>query len=292
MPRFAPVRTWAEAEEAAARIAFPAVLKPVAGSGSKGIFLLPDERHLRPAFEELSRITQAGADRIFHRDPGQLIYEEFMEGTEHSVEGFVHQGEVIVAGVTDKRTTEPFRLELAHVHPSALPADTLSAIDALTGVVIETLGLDDCAFHLECMSGPSGVKLVEVAARAGGDFIASHLVGLSTGVSFSENVVRVATGLAPVLGDRPVLYAGVHKIMAQEAGTLVRIDGVDEALRVPGVQHAVIDRAVGVEIRLPPTHFSSSVVGALIASGDSAESAWDTLETAVGAVRVEIAAPG
>ncbi|MFD5059442.1 ATP-grasp domain-containing protein [Streptomyces sp. NPDC058394] len=290
IPRFARVRTWDDAEQAAGDIGFPAVLKPAAGSGSKGIFQLREETQLRPAFDELTRMTGADGDSIFRHDRGDLVYEELLRGSEHSVEGFVHRGEVTIAGITDKTTTEPFRLELAHLHPSTLPSAACTAVHTLTRAVVHALGFDHCAFHLECMYDPaSGARLIEVAARAGGDFIGSHLVGLATGVPFHENVIRIATGRAPVLPREQPLYAGMRKIMAPSAGKLLRIDGIGTALGVPGVQHAVLDRTPGTDIRLPPAHFSSSAVGALIATGDTAESVGRTLDTASDAVHVEIA---
>ncbi|MFI2372386.1 ATP-grasp domain-containing protein [Streptomyces sp. NPDC018833] len=290
IPRFARVRTWQDAVRSLDDIGLPAVLKPAAGSGSKGIFLLRDERELRPAFDELTRLTGTDGDSIFRHDRGDLVLEELLRGSEHSVEGFVHRGEVTVCGITDKTTTEPFRLELAHLHPSTLPGAARSAVHALTREAVLALGFDDCAFHLECMYDPgAGARLIEVAARAGGDFIGSHLVGLATGVPFHENVIRVATGRAPRLPDQPPLRAGLRKIMAPVAGKLVRVDGVDTALGVTGVQHVVLDRTPGTTIRLPPEHFSSSAVGAVIATGDTAVSVERALGAAVDAVRVEIA---
>ncbi|MFB7933639.1 ATP-grasp domain-containing protein [Streptomyces sp. NPDC056039] len=292
IPRFARVRTWRDAVRSLADIGLPAVLKPAAGSGSKGIFLLRDEQELRPAFDELTRLTGADGDGIFRHDRGDLILEELLRGSEHSVEGFVHRGEVTVCGITDKTTTEPFRLELAHLHPSALPGAARSAVHALTRETVLALGFDDCAFHLECMYDPgAGARLIEVAARAGGDFIGSHLVGLATGVPFHENVIRVATGQAPRLPDQPPLHAGLRKITAPAAGELVRIDGLDTALGVPGVQHLVLDRSPGTTIRLPPEHFSSSLLGAVIATGETGEAVRGTLEAAAKALRAEIAPP-
>ncbi|MEV6963187.1 ATP-grasp domain-containing protein [Streptomyces sp. NPDC051207] len=290
IPRFARVRTLSDAEQALRHAGLPAVLKPAAGSGSKGIFLLRTEEELAPAFAELARLTGADGDGIFRHDRGDLVLEELLGGTEHSVEGFVHRGEVTVSGITDKTTTEPFRLELAHLHPSVLPAPALAAVHALTREVVTALGFDDCAFHLECMYDPgSGARLVEVAARAGGDFIASHLVGLATGVPFHENVIRVATGRPPRLPDGLTRHAGLRKLMAPAAGKLVRVDGVDTARGVPGVQHIVLDRTPGTTIRLPPAHFSSSAVGAVIATGESAASVQGALAAATEAIRVEIA---
>jgi biotin carboxylase len=140
--------------------------------------------------------------------------------------------------------------------------------------------------------GTGTARLIEVAARAGGDFIGSHLVGLATGVPFHENVIRVATGRAPRLPDQPHLHAGLRKIMAPAAGKLVRVDGLDTALGVPGVQHVVLDRRPGTTVRLPPEHFSSSLLGAVIATGDTAEAVDSALGAAVDALRAEIAPEG
>jgi biotin carboxylase len=289
IPRFARVRTWQDAVRSLAVVGLPAVLKPVAGSGSKGIFLLRDEKELRPAFDELVRLTGVDGDSIFRHDRGDLVLEELLHGSEHSVEGFVHRGEVTICGITDKTTTESFRLELAHLYPSALHGAARTAVQALTHEAVLALGFDDCAFHLECMYDPgAGARLVEVAARAGGDFIGSHLVGLATGVSFHENVIRVATGRAPRLPAQPPLHAGLRKITAPRAGKLVRVDGLDAALGVAGVQHVVLDRAPGTTIQLPPAHFSSSLIGAVIATGDTADSVERSLRAAVDAIVVEI----
>jgi hypothetical protein len=61
---------------------------------------------------------------------------------------------------------------------------------------------------------------------------------------------------------------------------------VDTALGVAGVQHIVLDRAPGTTVRLPPEHFSSSALGAVIATGDSAASVERALLAATDAMRV------
>jgi len=284
IPRYAKVSDWESLVKAAAEIGYPAVLKPTAASGSKGIFVLRGEDDLEPAYGELIRYTRPEVDRVFTGNPNELIIEQFLKGTEHSVEGFVHNGEVLIAGVTDKQTTEPFRLELAHVFPSSLPEPALAAVHRLTRTVIEAIGLDNCAFHLECMVSGNSAKLVEVAARVGGDFITSHLVGMATGRSFAENAVRVATGQRPELTTENVLHAGVHKIMAERSGVFTVLDGLAQALAVPGVRHIVVERAAGAKVSLPPADYMSSTLGAVLATGDSAESVRNTLQTAVGAI--------
>ncbi|GAA3465254.1 ATP-grasp domain-containing protein [Saccharothrix longispora] len=289
IPRFARITTWDELAKAASDIGYPSVLKPTSASGSKGIFVVRSEDELRPAFDELMRYTRPEVDKVFGDNPNELIFEEFLVGTEHSVEGFVVGGEVVVAGITDKETTEPFRLELAHTFPSSLPPAVQDAARGLAATVVSAIGLDDCTFHLECMAAPDGtVKLVEVAARVGGDFITSHLVGLATGVPFAENVIRVATGSAPVLGTAGPLFSGVRKIMADKAGVVSSVDGVVDALAVPGVRHVAVERSAGASVALPPQDYMSGTLGAVIAVGDSADAVRATLARAVDAVTPRI----
>ncbi|MCP2261264.1 Biotin carboxylase [Streptoalloteichus tenebrarius] len=283
VPRFARVTDWSDLSRAVELVGFPAVLKPTSSSGSRGIFVIDGPAGLRPAFDRLMDLTATTETRH------ELIYEEFLHGTEHSVEGFVHCGQIHVVGVIDKRTTEPFRLELAHLHPSALPADRLDAVHRLTADVVSALGLDDCAFHLECMVAPDGgVRLVEIGARGGGDFIASHLVGLATGRSFVENAIRVATGRPPLDAAGPPLWACVRKILTDRVGTLTGYAGLDDACRVPGVRHLVIEQPVGAEITQPPVDFKSCILGAVITVGDSAEAAEGSAEQAAALVRADI----
>lgn len=289
IPRFARVSGQRDAKAAVAAIGVPGVLKPAAGSGSKGIFRIEHPGQVAGAYDQLVRLTRAGGDAIFRRDPGDLVYEELLVGTEHSVEGVVHRGRVHIAGITDKWTSEPYRLELAHRFPSTLDPAAVAAVRELTTAVLGILGFDDCAFHLECFHGPAGTKLVEVAARAGGDYIGSHLVGLATGRPFCQDVVGVALGRPPTPAAGPPLTSGMHKIVAPAVGELCGFGGLDRALAVPGVQHVVIDRRPGTTLRLPPEHFSSCLVGAVLATGDSAPAVWESLRSAVGAIDLDIA---
>lgn len=293
IPAFARVTTWAEAEKAAKSVGFPAVLKPTSASGSKGIWLLDSVDRLRESFDDLMRYTTPEADPVFRGNVNELIFEQRLVGTEHSVEGFVHRGNVYIAGVTDKVTTEPWRLEVGHTFPSELPAHLLGKVHELTATVVRTLGLDNCPIHLECMvdAETGTAKLVEVAARPGGDFITSHLVTLATGTSFHRNVVRVATGLAPLPADAQPLTAGVHKVMAEQAGVLESVDGFDVAAGRPGVQHVVQEAKTGASVTVPPVGYNP-VVGAVIATGGSPDVVRARLHGAAGSVHARIRAAG
>lgn len=280
-PRYQFVRTEGEALKAFHSMTGPLILKPVSGSGSKGIFRVQNEADLRRAHAALTALVDGARDPIFVSHDGDLILEEFMEGTEHSVEGVIHDGRMTILGVTDKSTNEPFRLEVGHVFPSRLSAAALKSVHELTLEVVQSFEMDDCTFHLECIVSEHGrARLVECAGRGAGDFILSHLIGLSTGQPGCVNALRVALGEVPVSVE-PYLYAGVRKVMATTEGNLSAVEGVGEALRVPGIEKIVLERAIGDLVELPPADFTKSVIGTVIATGGSAEELDRALEQAV-----------
>lgn len=288
-PRFARVTTWEETTKAAADLGYPLVLKPATGNGSKGIYQVHGEDELRPAFEQLAAYVQPDVDRVFTGHAGEIVIEQFLAGTEHSIEGWVQGGRVHIAGITDKTTTEPYRLEVGHAFPTSLPEAAVAAVHELTHAVVEGFGMDDCAFHLEAMVGPDGTaRMVECAARVGGDFITSHLVGLATGVSFCENTVRVATGRPPRAAEGTPLHSGLRKLLAPADGVIAGIEGVEDALRVPGVEHIAVERTVGAKVQLPPADYMTGTIGVIIATGDSAAAVQAALDAAEAAITIRI----
>ena len=110
-----------------------------------------------------------------------------MEGPEVSVESITVEGESHIITVTDKMVTEiPFFVETGHTEPSRLPADVQEDIRNVALKAIAALGVKNGPTHTEIKVTKSGAKLVEIAARLGGDFITSRLVPLSTGVDMID----------------------------------------------------------------------------------------------------------
>ena len=285
VPRFALVRTGDELASAVDSIGLPAVVKPIGASGSTGIFELHVPADLAPALAHLKRIARPEFDSVFRYFGAELIVEELVAGPEVSVEGFVCGGRVLVAGITDKWTTDPFHLEYQHVFPTRLPAEVRAAIDRMTGQVVLTLGLDNCAFHLETKITPDGFRFMEVGARAAGDYIASHLVPAASGIDFYGNVIRVATGQPLELTPKEQLYAGVRYVLAGRPGRLERLAGMEGAMEHPAFHHLFLEVPLGTEIKLPPDSFRLQRVAALIARDSDYQALTDLLDEAASSVR-------
>jgi biotin carboxylase len=285
LPRFARVTDLAELRGAIDTIGYPSVVKPTGASGSKGIFELRGEADLGPALARLHEIARPEYDAIFRQYPAEFIVEEFLDGEEVSVEGFVQDGRVEIAGITDKVTTSGFHLELRHVFPSELDEPSRRVVEEATRLVVRTLGIDHCSFHLEGKLSPRGFRFIEVAARPAGDYIGSHVVPLASGIDFFENVVRVAVGAPLRLEPTLPFVGGVRFLLADRPGRFERLDGVETLLERPGYEHVFVEVPVGSEVRLPPEHFTSQRVAAVIARHADRAALLDLLETAAASAR-------
>ncbi|HKR48897.1 MAG TPA: ATP-grasp domain-containing protein [Pseudonocardiaceae bacterium] len=293
IPRFYHVRSPADLAPAAEHVGFPAILKPTGASSSKGIFEVDDAGQLSVAFDRLMHFTRAGVDPIFQYYPQDLILEERLDGTEHSIEGIVVDGRVVSAGVTDKWTAAPFYLEYLQIHPSALPPAALDRACVIADEVVGALGLDCGAIHLEFRHLPDGaVKILEMNARTGGNFITSHLIPLSREYDFLGETLRVTTGAADPrpMPDPTGVVAGSIQVITKETGRFAGFADLGAALTVPGIEHFTYEIPPGTEVRQPPDEFITPILATFIGRAldqpnlirlleEAADACWPLVET-------------
>lgn len=278
--RHAAVTSRADLERALRDVGFPAVLKPASAAGSMGIFEIRSRREADLAFDRLTGWLRDAPAPWRGDGRAQLILDEFLEGPEFSVEGWVHDGQVTIAGITDKWTTDSFHLEYQHVHPSGCSGSDQRSLRDGTEQVVRSLGLDHCTFHLECKLTPKGFRLIEVAGRPAGDFIASHLVPLATAIDFHANCIRVACGQPPQVPNLDPLVAGARFLLADRVGRFAGLDGLAELLQLSAVEHVFMEVPVGTGLRLPPDDYDTQRVAAVIARGPDHAAVLETLNAA------------
>ena len=141
-----------------------------------------------------------------------LIIEEFIDGREVSVETISWEGKHYVLQITDKVTTgAPYFVELEHHQPTSLSTEIKKNIHSVVLKALTALNIKYGASHSELMITDSGdIKVVEIGARMGGDFIGSNLVKLSTGYDFLAGVIKVAMGTFEEPKITEENYSGVY----------------------------------------------------------------------------------
>lgn len=174
---------------------YPVIVKPTDRSGSRGVEKVGTSVELKAAIER-------ACNESFQK---KAVIEEFVEGREISVESISNKGKHYVLQITDKVTTEaPFFVELEHHQPSTLPDDIKQRVKEIVLNALNALHIQYGASHAELKINKDGdIRVIEIGARMGGDFIGSDLVKLSTGYDFLKGVVEVALGsfVEPVMTE-------------------------------------------------------------------------------------------
>lgn len=279
IPKFFKVANENEYKEAVKQFNVPFIVKPADSSGSRGIFEvidITDENLIKEAYKYC---------RPYSRE-GDIIVEEYMSGPEVSVETLSVDGVCYVIQITDKLTTgAPHYVEMGHSQPTSHSQNVVEKIVEVAKAANKAIGIKNGPSHTEIIVTSEGPKIVELGARLGGDNITTHLVPLSTGVNMVECCIKIA------LGEKPDIVPKWNKGSAiryfqQKAGVVKRIEGIDKAKQVSGVQQISIIHGVGENV----TEITNSGerMGFIISQDKNAEIAIKDCYEAMKLIRVEI----
>lgn len=204
---------------------FPVIVKPTDRSGSRGIYKVEDPN-------QLSSAIQAAMSEGFSP---QVLVEDFIDGHEVSVESISFKGCHHIIQITDKVTTgAPHFVELEHHQPSSLPIDIQAKIKEITLNALDALHIEYGASHTELKITNAGeIKVIEIGARGGGDFIASNLVELSTGYDFMKAIINVSLGIFEAPDVLHESFSGVY-FLSKESEWL--IDVLNNASKISEIQ--------------------------------------------------------
>lgn len=130
------------------------IVKPADNSGSRGVDLLKnnDAESLKNAFEYSKSFSRTG----------ESVVEEYIEGSEVSVETMSIDGECHVIQITDKITTGvPYFVEMGHSQPSMLSEKIKGEIAEVAKAANKALGISNGPSHTEIKVTKDGPKIEE-----------------------------------------------------------------------------------------------------------------------------------
>lgn len=216
-------------------LSYPCICKPTDNSASRGVVIVDDETQLSDAIRYSSQNGRSGT----------VIIEELLVGDEISVEAFAVKGVVHVLAITDKLTTgTPHFVEMGHNQPSRFSGETKAAIENAAAAAMTAVGIENGPAHVEMMVTARGPVLIELGARLGGDFITTDLVPLSTGIDMLGATIRLACGEDVDISPRKPMASAV-RYMNTAHGTIRRVEGIEEAMQLPGVIRAEMLKQIG-----------------------------------------------
>lgn len=265
---------------------FPAVIKPVALSASRGVIRVNNNFELQQAIDRVNNmlLEEKQIDKAV-RDV--LLLEEFIPGKEVAIEAMLHNGELSILAIFDKPDPldGPFFEETYYITPTSFSDGIQKEIKETVLASCLAYGLKEGPIHAECRINEKGVWILEVAARTIGG-LCGRLLNLGTGYSLEEIVLLHAIGKRVEI-KKIESAAGVLMIPIPAAGILKRVEGLLEAQRIPFIHELSIEVRDGYE--LVPLPEGNSYLGFIFAEAATVEETEKALRDAHACLNIVIA---
>ena len=269
-----------DAADALAEVGLPAVVKPVDGSGQRGVTEVRSAEELPAALERALAASRTGA----------AVLERFLEGDELTVNGFLLEGEYFPMSVTQRllHPPPPLGVCIAHRYPSGLSAEREHELFTLAHAASRAVGVETGPSYVQLRVDGDDTGVIEVGARLGGGKDA-ELAKLVTGFdAIRAETLRALGGLTP--GDlgpgEPVAPVGQVRFVVAPPGRIVRLNAAP-ALELDGVHEAGFYWREGMV--LPPMTSGAERLGYLLLTAGSDTELDDLTDRALHALHVEIA---
>ena len=254
----------------------PVVVKPSLAQGQRGLTRVDRAEDLAPALE---RAREESRD-------GEALVEELIEGDEVTVNAFLHGGFHAIA-VTDRERASAFGVATAHVFPARTgSAEAIGAASAACAA----LGIERGPVYVQIVLAPDGPRVMEVAARLGGGHDA-ELCLAATGIDLATLAVRAAIGERIDASElwRSRRQGAIVRFLVGPPGGLVAVDGIEEALELPGVLDVQSYRQPGEQ--LAALAVGADRVGFVLAEGSDRAAAEQAADRAAELIRFRTLVP-
>jgi biotin carboxylase len=271
-------------EELAKEISYPAVIKPLTLSGSRGVIRINDQSEFTRA---LWRLRQIILTYEVAEDPIPFLVETYIDGWEIALEGLLDDGQLHVLAMFDKPDplTGPYFEETIYVTPSRQPKEMHETAASCTANAAAALGLRDGPVHAELRLNEAGPWLIEIASRSIGGLCSQSLrFGLDS--SLEELIIRQAMGFEITSYQRESAASGVMMIPIPSRGILRGASGIEEAKGIPLIEEVEITARINYS--LVPLPEGDSYLGFIFARGDSPAEVESALRQAHSKLRFDI----
>lgn len=227
-------------EKEASDMVFPVIVKPRDNSGSRGVKLCNNLQELKEAIQEA--LNNSKKDTV--------LVEEFIEGREFSIEALHYDGKSEVIQFTEKKTTQfPYNVELGHKQPANILDAEKDEIRLMINRIAHCMSFENCASHTELKINERGIFIIETSPRLGGDYIASVLTPLSTGVNLEEQLLHIALDESVDIKTGRIEKASAVCFFSLPEGKVVAIDEkINEVSNWPHIHSFQLKLKVGDKV--------------------------------------------
>jgi biotin carboxylase len=239
MPFYHLVSHINSAMEIAEELGYPLIIKPRSSQSSFGVFKVGSTDDLKSHFDQTLKYSKDET----------LLIEEFIRGTEVTVEGISIDGVAYPLAISEKEHFS-FNDCVAKklIYPPSFNDTDIRTIQDYIKKIVETLGLVDGIFHAELKFVNHKPYLIEVAARGGGHKIASVIVPHVSGTDMYKCLLKKLNNHKVVIKFTPQ-KAAILGFFDFKPGKVKAIHGLDILENHPNVHEIKLKFKTGDEIK-------------------------------------------
>jgi biotin carboxylase len=164
---------------------YPVVVKPVDNMGGRGCKMAGNGDELAAAVDEAMGFSRSGS----------VIVEEYMDGTEYSVDAIVCDGIITICGLADRHIHfPPYFIEMGHTIPALLDDGTAALLLETFRAGVRSLGLTLGAAKGDIKLTRKGPMVGEIAARLSGGYMSGWTYPYSSGAEPTKAAILAALG--------------------------------------------------------------------------------------------------
>jgi len=227
------------------KLDFPLVVKPCDNMGARGCRLVRGAESLADAVKDALRYS-----RTF-----RVIIEEYMDGSEFSIDSLVFDGQLTVTGFAERHIYfPPYFIEMGHTMPALIDKTDKERLLSAFWSGVKALGLSCGAAKADIKMTSKGPMIGEIAARLSGGYMSGWTYPYASDIDLTREAVRLALGEKPSAlldarikvcassdGSMPVFEVPCKRTCAERAwisipGTVSEVLYAEKARAVSGVK--------------------------------------------------------
>ena len=216
------------------------IIKPLDSQSSRGVHIIETDEDIDRGFEDC--IQYSNSEKA-------IIIEEYIEGTEFTVDGLKTLDSYYVTAISEKKHYEynpsvANRLFFTNSNPN-YDYDRLREVNT---EIVRALGLPFGLTHAEYKYKDGNFYLIEIAARGGGTKISSDIVPLVSGINSNEVYLDLLCGKQDSVTVAKHYGAAVLGFFDFKPGKVVDIFGLEEAKALKGVREISLEVEIGAQL--------------------------------------------
>ena len=260
------------------------VIKPIDGSGARGVLLIDGNTDLSWAYKESKRW---GLSK-------KIIIERFEEGMQLSTESFILNNKCFTPAIAERNYSrldqfKPYIIEDGGTIPALIDEKLRKKISSLILKGANAMGVTKGVIKGDIVINKGGEPMIiELAARLSGGWLSTHQIPAATGVDLVNTVMSEALGIE--VSEKELLVsknkATAIRYFFPDKGKITSIEGLNEMKNSPGVLKFGIFKNVGElqpQVKMHPDRF-----GYVLAEGETRNEAIALVDNAMKKLKIKV----